>query len=102
MEGGKRILLQAVSELSRKATPANHRLGRNLFEGGHVRLVESSSDAVVAQVSGSQTRTVEFKFSLGDVSWHCTCRRGQERFCKHAVAAALALQDGERSGLFRR
>lgn len=82
----------AITQLSREATASHRRLGRELFDAGHVHLVESSETKVVAEVTGDQTRRVEFVFSLGDVSWQCTCRRGQDRLCKHAVAVGLALR----------
>ncbi len=85
--------LHAIDQWSRQATPSNQRLGKELFEGGTVRILEVSSDKTVVEVSGEQTRKVEFLFSSGDLTWHCTCRREQDRFCKHAVAAALALSD---------
>jgi uncharacterized Zn finger protein len=91
-DGGR----SAIAQLSREATASSQRLGRELFDAGHVRLVESSETKVVAEVTGDQTRRVEFVFSLGDVSWRCTCRRAQDRFCKHAVAVSLALRGEHR------
>jgi uncharacterized Zn finger protein len=88
----------AIAQLSRETTASHQRLGRQLFDAGHVRLVESSETKVVAEVTGDQTRRVEFVFSLGDVSWRCSCRRGQDRFCKHAVAVGLALQNRDEHG----
>ena len=94
MEQRRSPRVQAAAEqMSREATPSNQRLGRELFDGGTVRILESSAEKTVVEVSGGQTRKVEFLFSLGDVSWRCTCRREQDRFCKHAVAAALALSE---------
>jgi len=88
----------AVEQMSREATPSNQRLGKELFEGGTVRVLEASSDRTVVEVAGGQTRKVEFLFSSGDLTWRCTCRREQHRFCKHAVAAALVLLGNERHG----
>jgi uncharacterized Zn finger protein len=79
-------------EALRAAAPATQRLGRELFESGTVDIVDLGEDRIVAKVSGGSSRTVEFELSEDDFSWRCTCKKNQERFCKHAVAVALALR----------
>lgn len=79
------------------ATPANARLGSELAEAGEVELLDAGSQRVKARIggagSGSQRRNVELSLSKGQLDWACTCTSDRRLFCKHLVAAALALPE---------
>ncbi len=75
-----------------QATPSNMRLGEQIFEEGGVELVETDSTRVVARVrpKGGVRRTVELRSTGDGLTCRCTCTRNA-LFCKHCVAAALAV-----------
>jgi uncharacterized Zn finger protein len=94
MVEGKKLAARLVLEKGdpRSATPANEALGRELFDGETVSILRFDDAAIVAEVGGGTRRTVEFRAAGDSLSWRCTCKKGQKRFCKHAFAAALAAE----------
>ncbi len=81
---------KTVQEL---ATPANARLGRELVDGDEVQIVEHDFHRIEARVGGSQTqrRRIELRAAADGLEWSCTCTTDPQLFCKHLVAAALAV-----------
>ena len=81
------------------AAPSNIRLGREIAENGVVELVEFSPLAVVARVrpAGGQRRTVELRSTEAGLACKCTCS-SRGLFCKHCVAAALAVREKPADG----
>jgi uncharacterized Zn finger protein len=81
--------------ITRLATPANLRLGRKVVEEGGVELVDVGPARITARVGGTATapqrRTVGLAAEAGTLDWSCSCTRNRALFCKHCVAAALAL-----------
>jgi hypothetical protein len=78
------------------ATASNARLGLELFEAGAVAILRQDGTGVSAQVGGGAPRSVEFSIDGESWAWRCICRKDQPRFCKHAVAVALAIRGGVR------
>jgi uncharacterized Zn finger protein len=81
---------KTVQEL---AAPANARLGRELADGEEVQIVDVDSLRVEARVGGRQTqrRRIELRVAADRMEWSCTCTADPKLFCKHLVAAALAV-----------
>ncbi|MGZ3274871.1 MAG: SWIM zinc finger family protein [Caulobacteraceae bacterium] len=81
--------------LTRLAKPANLRLGRAIVEEGGVEFVRVEPARMTARVGGTpaspQRRTVELTAASGELSWSCACTGRRDLFCKHCVAAAMAL-----------
>jgi uncharacterized Zn finger protein len=81
--------------LARLAKPANLRLGRAIVEEGGVELVRVEPARITARVGGTpaapQRRTVELKAAFGKLDWSCACTGRRDLFCKHCIAAAMAL-----------
>ena len=79
--------------LSNLATPATHRLGREIVAAGAVELLDFEPLRVRGKVGGpaanSQTRTTELRSAGGQLEWSCTCSSDTALFCKHCVALAL-------------
>ena len=69
-----------------RTTPYHHKAGVALYNDGAVKVIETTPTVVTARVSGENTRTVQFVLRDGALDWQCTCKKNQERFCKHAVA----------------
>jgi len=82
----------ALTEL---AQPANLRLGQAIADEGGVELIVVESEKMTARVgrtpSAQQRRRVELTAVSGELEWTCSCTRRRDLFCKHCVAAALAL-----------
>ena len=88
----------AIAELDlARATPSNLRLGTELAEGGYVEIVKSETVDLVAAVGGSPNaskRTVRYSLTVdGEVTWRCSCRKGESLWCKHACAVVFHLRD---------
>ena len=77
------------------ATPSDMKLGWEIAENGDVEITEFGPDRVTATVQpqDGQRRTVELLATENGLECRCTCSR-KLRFCKHCVAAAIAV--GER------
>jgi uncharacterized Zn finger protein len=88
----ERVASERLSEL---ATPANMRLGRAVLSEGGVTIVARGAARIDAKVGGTTSadgrRTVVLAIDDGRLTWSCTCTRRPELFCKHCVAAALAV-----------
>jgi hypothetical protein len=64
---------------------------------GRVEIKQHDPDRVVAVVRGSMPYTVELRHAPRP-SWSCTCPVGEDgEFCKHCVAAALAVPAPDRA-----
>ena len=63
---------------------------------GRVRLVRVDDNAVEAVVRGTVPYVVNLRVDDGELDSSCTCPMGDDgEFCKHCVATALTLTDGE-------
>jgi uncharacterized Zn finger protein len=87
--------LLAPDALAKLSTPANLRLGRAIADEGGVEFTGVEPANVTARVGGTpaapQRRTVELNAASGKLEWSCACTRRGDLFCKHCVAAAIAL-----------
>lgn len=69
--------------------------GEDYFGNGQVRAVTVNADSLNAKVQGGDLYGVRLWINRGEVDYACTCRMGRDgEFCKHCVAAGLALLDG--------
>ena len=85
--------LQALRHL---AGPGSYSRGRDYFAAGRVlSLDERRGGAVGAEVRGSAAYSVKLWAEGPDLAYSCTCPRGDDgEFCKHCVAAGLAVLAG--------
>jgi len=76
--------------------------GVQYAEDGRVTNVRLEDDCIRAKVRGTRLYDVQLREEDGELSYSCTCPFYQEEtvFCKHCVAAGLALlkAEGERKG----
>ncbi len=95
MPGKRKPLMESLDEdtLRQLATPSNFRYGKETFDQGGVEFAHRGRfDAkATVQPSGGQKRTVILKSADGGVSCQCTCTLQAGTFCKHCVAAGLAV-----------
>ena len=93
------VELSEPNELKRLATPANLRLRQEIIAQDGVTLLEVTPQQVTAKVGGVPAadgrRTVTLKVGQSGLQWSCTCTK-RDLFCKHGVAAALAMASSER------
>jgi uncharacterized Zn finger protein len=75
------------------ATPSNLRLGREIAAGGGVEFEELGPLRMRAKVTGGQRRRVELVSDHGKLGWSCSCTKRGDLFCKHCVAAAVAIRE---------
>jgi len=82
--------------LRRLAGPGSFGRGEDYFAAGRVRsLDEQEAGTVLAEVRGSATYSVKLWEENGELAYSCTCPRGDDgEFCKHCVAAGLAVLAG--------
>ncbi len=74
------------------ADPMSLARGASYFLDGRVELGTVGPDAVQATVRGTMPYRVELRAAGGRPTWWCNCPVGAEgRFCKHAVAVAMAV-----------
>jgi hypothetical protein len=83
------------------ATPANRQLGTKIHTEGSIEVV-TAGDPLVVRVHGRgriARRTITMA-QVGDVlSWRCSCKSAVSPWCKHVVALALSVDQGELDGL---
>jgi uncharacterized Zn finger protein len=82
---------EEVKAMIKLSTPSNFRLGKEIFDKGEIEIIEFTSDKIIANIGESQRRKVEFLSSSNRLQWNCTCKRNQNKFCKHAVALGLEI-----------
>jgi hypothetical protein len=92
----------ASAEIERRATPANLRYGRAIYQRGGVEFIERTPRKVVAWVGGldgsvseggGQRRKTGLNSTATGLRWHCTGNlKKHQIFCKHCVALALAIK----------
>jgi uncharacterized Zn finger protein len=80
-----------VKAMIKLSTPLNFRLGKEIFDKGEIEIIEFTGDKIIANIGDGQRRKVEFLSSSNKFQWNCTCKRNQNRFCKHAVALGLEI-----------
>ena len=72
-------------------TEQSFQRGLRYFEEGRVKIKEASSSQIVATVIGTDNYRVEI--DLDDFSAVCNCPYDLEGYCKHIVAALLAIDN---------
>jgi predicted secreted protein len=72
-------------------TEQSFQRGLRYFEEGRVKITEASSSRIVATVIGTDSYRVEI--DLDDFSAACNCPYDLEGYCKHIVAALLAIDN---------
>jgi uncharacterized Zn finger protein len=82
--------------LRRLAGPGSFGRGEDYFAAGRVRsLDEQEAGGVLAQVRGNADYSVKLWEDNGELAYSCTCPHGDDgEFCKHCVAAGLAVLAG--------
>jgi non-specific serine/threonine protein kinase len=65
--------------------------GRKYFHAGKVSLLRVGRGAARAEVEGRDRYTVEVRMEGESVSTSCSCQRGTETVCEHAVASLMAM-----------
>ena len=89
-ESVKQALTDAV--IRRVAGPESYQRGLDYFSHGHVESLEDDDAGVRATVRGNRDYTVMLTADDGVLDYSCDCPVGGDgTFCKHCVAAALAL-----------
>lgn len=77
--------------IRRLAGPQSYQRGLDYFSHGHVESLEDDGDGIRAVVRGNQDYTVTLAADEGVLDYSCDCPAGgDDAFCKHCVAAALA------------
>jgi uncharacterized Zn finger protein len=88
---GNFLSQEEVKAMIKLSTPSNFRLGKEIFEKGEIEIIEFTDNKIIANFGDSQRRKVEFLSSSNRLQWNCTCKRNQNKFCKHAVALGLEI-----------
>ena len=89
------ILVIPHGTVERLATPSNLRLGREIADQNAVEVVSvtgaSGEFRVGGGTSATSRRSVRLSLDGEHVHWSCTCTKDESLFCKHVVAACLAV-----------
>lgn len=84
-----------VDDLAARTKPFDLRAGRAIVSEGGVKITllePARAKAIVGGVaSAGQRRSVELSADAGMLRWSCTCTKRKDHFCKHCVAAAVAV-----------
>ncbi|HSW99388.1 MAG TPA: NUDIX domain-containing protein [Candidatus Saccharimonadales bacterium] len=98
-------VLDAITEdkLRALATPGTLEAGRGIAATGTIAFGAFRPEHIEAQVSGlgMTTRRVTLGQQDGQLTWKCTCKANQAKFCKHLVAASLAAQKEGRGDIYK-
>jgi uncharacterized Zn finger protein len=79
------------NQIRELCTEQSFQRGLRYFEEGRVKIKEASSSQIVATVMGTDNYRVEI--DLDDFSAICNCPYDLEGYCKHIVAAFLAIDN---------
>ncbi len=82
---------EEVKAMIKLSTPSSFHLGKEIFDKGEIEIIEFTSDKIIANIGESQRRKVEFLSSSNRLQWNCTCKKNQDKFCKHAVALGFEI-----------
>ena len=80
-----------VKAMIKLSPPLYFRLGKEIFDKGEIEIIEFADNKIMANIGESRRRKVEFLSSSNKLRWNCTCKRYQDKFCKHAVALGLEI-----------
>ena len=80
-----------IKAMIKLSTPSNFRLGKEIFDKGEIEIIEFKDNKIISNIGDSPKRRVEFLSSSNRLQWNCTCKRSQDKFCKHAVALGLEI-----------
>ena len=88
--------LLTASKVAQLAGPRSYARGVGYHDDGRVEIDSQMDGRVEALVRGTVPYRVALWVQGRTVDWSCTCPMGEDReFCKHCVAVALALQQGD-------
>lgn len=88
--------LLTAGEVAQLAGPRSYARGIGYHDDGRVELESQTDGRVDALVRGTMPYGVALWIKGRTVDWSCTCPMGESgEFCKHCVAVALALQEGD-------
>ena len=85
------------------ARPADIRAGHQIAEKGQANPSTFRPDEhidVTVKMPGASTRHASFTVQKNALHWHCSCT-SRATFCKHLVAAALAVQKEGRGDIYK-
>jgi len=84
------VTLQNLEDL---ASRSNFRAGKAIAEDAEISFEKKNSFNVIAKIkySGGEGRTVQMSSTPKGLKWKCTCTNRKNIFCKHCVAACLAI-----------
>ncbi len=90
----KRPLL-TKSALQHFATDRSYESGTSYYMKGAVGKVTYDGTVFTAYVQGSELYIVRLRITNGRAEKHCSCAYAKDSLCKHAVAVALAVINGQ-------
>src|SRR6266705_2470087 len=103
----KKLLVELLSTelVQHLSLPSNFKYGEAIFSRGAIEFIRKESleaeawvgglDGTVGEGAGSRRRTKLFATAEG-LRWHCAGNpKNHQIFCKHCVALALALLEGD-------
>ena len=85
------MIRSGQNQIRELCTEQSFQRGLRYFEEGRVKIKEASSSQIVATVIGTDSYRVEI--DLDDFSAVCNCPYDLEGYCKHIVAAFLAVDN---------
>jgi len=85
------MIKSGQNQIRELCTEQSFQRGLRYFEEGRVKIKEASSSQIIATVMGTDNYRVEI--DLDDFSAVCNCPYDLEGYCKHIVAAFLAIDN---------
>lgn len=86
---------EEIDSLKDMCTEQSFQRGLRYFQEGRVKIFKASPSCIAAIVAGSENYRVEI--DLDKFHAFCTCPYDLEGFCKHIVAAFLAIDDDKKT-----
>jgi uncharacterized Zn finger protein len=81
------------SALRKLAVPANIKSGQLLVDTNALEVLTNEILVASARILGEENYIVTFNATPKGLNWHCSCETDDDIFCKHCVAAGVAIRN---------
>ena len=88
-------MIFSTEDIIKLSTGSSFSRGEDYYESGCIKKITHTGNRFEGTVSGSLLYKVTLDLEYGDLNFQCSCPYDHGGICKHEVAFALAILDGE-------